>query len=161
MISTELIAILALVISGAALTLELRRWFDDGPKIVVSVMADATLFPDDDGKEKLALSAVNRGNTPTTLTHFVAFTYKSKIHKLLKKPISTGLVANPGMHAHAHLPQEIGVNKTWMGLMNYSDKLQKARVDGQLYVGVIATHSNKTYLAKVQAKKLDIPENEI
>ncbi|MEQ9448428.1 MAG: hypothetical protein RLN70_05890, partial [Rhodospirillaceae bacterium] len=110
-------------------------------------MADAEMYPMDDGREKLMLSTVNQGDTPTTLTHMIVFGYSSRWTRLLRKPELTAIV-NLQSISHMELPHELGVNRQWMGLMNYDDKLSEYRRRGLLYVGVIASHSNRNFLVR-------------
>lgn len=149
MTPTDFVATLALIVATFTFALELKRWFDSGPKLKLYVIADAMIFPDDDGHDKLMLSAINRGDVPTTITHMVAFIYDSKLDRLRNKPSLQGVVNSTMMP----IPSELGVNKTFMGMMRYDEKLQKARQAGQLYVGVIATHSSKNHLIRVPPKE--------
>jgi hypothetical protein len=62
-----------------------------------------------------------------------------------------------------NVPMEIGVNKQWSGLALYEKGVGEARAAGHLYVGVIASHSNRDFLIKVPPRKpeADIPKNEV
>lgn len=145
MTPTDFIATLALMVSCFTLALELKRWFDAGPKLKLSVMGDAVVIPDDDGEQKLLLTVVNRGDTPTTITHMIVFTFTNRWKYLRKRPATSGLVNSTLMA----IPVEVGINKTFMGMMRYDEKLMKARKAGHLYIGVHATHSNKPFLIRV------------
>ncbi|MFB2563466.1 hypothetical protein [Rhizobium sp. IMFF44] len=146
---TDWVAIIALIISTAAFVLQLKRWFDEGPKLRLSLMADAIFVPMDDKRPKLVLTVINRGSAPTLITHMIAFTFDSRWKRLLNKPSMTGVVNS----TLQRVPSEIGVNQTFMGSMVYDEKLTKARAEGRLYVGVIASHSNKNFLIKVPMEK--------
>ena len=154
--TSDWIALVALIIASGAFALELRRWFESGPSLSLSVMSDAVSFPADDGRPKLALNVINRGNVPTTLTHMVAFVYKSRWHKLRRKAEMEGLVTSTA------IPAEVGVNKMWLGLMIYNETTTKAREAGQLYVGVIASHASGPFLVRVSPKgKVNAPSQKI
>lgn len=160
--------IIALVISSAALALELRRWAESKPKLKLSVMASMRTFPDDDGQKKLSLTVVNRGSMSTTITHMIGFTSPSKFHrhfgfqrgwwhKMFPKYTATGLV---GQHPlSSPVPHEIGTNQSWRGVMVYDDETLEARKKGQLYVGVYASHTEKEYLIRVR-EPAEIREDE-
>lgn len=153
--ASDWIAIIALIVSSGALFLEVRRWFEEKPRLKLSVMRDAIEFPDDDGKPKLALTVVNRGNMPTTLTHMVAFLYKSRWHKWRRKSYRAGLVNS------TRIPAELGVNKNWIGMMLYEEDMLEGRNRGELYVGVIAAHSDREFLVHVPAKEKTVPKRKI
>lgn len=156
MTTSEWASILALAISGGALALNVRSWLASGPHLHLSVIGDAIEFPRGDGKPKLALFVTNRGDEPTTLTHMVAYIYSSRWRKFRHKKDFAAIVNSPT------IPFEIGINKTWSGLMLYGDKVDEARVVGSLYVGVISSHSNREFLVRVPpAQKRDIPKDSI
>ena len=140
------------------MALEVRRWIESGVRLHLSVIADANEFPKDDGKEKLVLSVINRGSTPTTIRLFVAYAYKSLIHRVLNKSYFEAFVGNPTVQP---LPFELGTNKSWMGILNYTDKLKMARGKGQLLVGVACTHSGKIFLKRVPTQTAQLPSKEI
>ena len=63
MTTSEWISVLALSISSAGFALQARNWFMSGPRLSLSVMADAITIPDDGGGDRLALTVINRGGT--------------------------------------------------------------------------------------------------
>lgn len=147
MTATDLIAILALVIAAATFALQVKQWFDSGPKLHLSVMADAVMFPSDDGRPKLALTVTNRGNEPTQITHMIVFSYQSRWKKLQRKSDTSGIVNSPS------IPHFLEAKRYWMGTMYYDDKTSAARAKGNLYVGIYATHSEREMLIRVRPKK--------
>lgn len=151
MTMSDVTALVAIVISAGALTLELRRWFDSGPKLHLSLIADGMLMPGDDGVAKLFITVTNRGDTPTTITHMICFAQWPWWQFWQRKPIMTGIV-NSSIQP---IPYEVGVNRSWMGRLNYDDTLDAYRAKGQLYVGVIANHSGRQYLKLVPPKRPD------
>ncbi len=155
MTTSDWIAALALLVSGAALGLEVRRWFETKPRLRLSVMGDAIQFPADDREPKLALNVINRGSSPTTLTHMVTFVYPSRWKRWRNKPTFAAVVNSPT------IPFELGANKSWTGLMVYSPETSKARADGTLYVGVIASHTDRYSLQRVPPEKSNVPKKTI
>ena len=156
MTNSDWISALALLVSGAALSLNFRSWLASGPHLHLRIMADAVEFPHGDDKPKLALFVTNRGDEPTTLTHMVMFTYKNRWQKLRHRKMSAAIVNSPS------IPSEVGINKMWTGMMIYRDEANIARAKWQLYVGVLASHSNREFLIRVPpAQKRDIPKDQI
>lgn len=149
------IALVALLLSGFALALEVRRWVESGVHLNMSILADAVGIPEDDGQPKLAVTVTNRGTTPTTITHFMAFAYRSVIHRVLKRSYFQGWIPS------SNLPSEVDVNGLWHGIMYYDADLSDARTKGHLYIGIASSHSNRTYLKRVPPRAAKVPKTEI
>lgn len=144
---TDFIATLALVIAAGTFALQVKQWFDSGPRIHLSVMGDAVQFPDDDDRPKLALTVTNRGNEPTQITHVIVFKYHSWLNKWRRKPYFTAIVNSPG------IPMLLEARRYWIGIIYYDEALSSARAAGEVYVGIYATHNNREFLIKVPPKK--------
>ena len=155
MTNSDWLATVALIVASGGFAINLRNWFMSGPQLHLSVMADAIAIPDDRKGPRLVLVVINRGTTPTQLTHMVFYAYPSWWAKWLKRKEASGLVLAP------NIPFELDVNKTWMGVMLHRDPANEYRLKGTLYVGVVSAHSNKPYLIKVprsDAHVLDLEE---
>jgi hypothetical protein len=151
MTTSEWISVLALSISSGGFALQARNWFMNGPRLHLSVIAEAISMPDDGKGERVALTVINRGTDPTMLTHMIAFIYGSPWQKFRDKPIQAGIVNSP------EIPSKLDTNGVWMGMMAYNEKLTAARGKGQLYVGVISSHSNKKFFIHVPPPKKQDP----
>jgi hypothetical protein len=148
---SEWISVLALVISSGGFSLQARNWFMSGPRLHLSVMAEAIAFPDDGKGVRVALTVINRGTDPTMLTHMIGFIYTSRWSQFRRKPEQAGIVNSP------YIPAKLEINGTWMGMMAYTEKTKEAREKGHLYVGVLASHSNAKFLIRVPPpRKKDI-----
>lgn len=143
---TDFIATLALVIAAATFALQIRQWLDSGPKIHLSVIADAVIIPDDDTQPKLGLTVINRGNEATQITHFLVCGYRSRWMRWRQKSHFTALINAQTM------PLVLDARRYWIETMNYNDRTKKLRDAGELYVGVKATHRKREYLIKVPTK---------
>lgn len=164
--TSEWIATLALIVSSGALFLELRRWYESGAKIHITIMADAMQFPvdapDDDDRPKLLVRATNRGDVPTTLTLMVVYSYRNWLYRRLGKPFRTAFVPQTiGYWGSPGLPAQVGVNETWHGVATYTETLTEHRRKGRLYAGVIASHSNRPFLVKVPPESPVLPEEKL
>jgi hypothetical protein len=156
MSTSEWIAVIALVISSGGFALQARSWLVSGPRLYLSVIADAVSFPVDDEKPKLALTVINRGDEPTMLTHMVGFIYRSRWRRFRRNPDYAGVVNSTS------IPAKLEINGTWMGLMTYDRKTADGRAKGHLYVGVIASHANGEFLIRVPPKReRNIPKEKI
>jgi hypothetical protein len=142
---TDFIAALALVVSGASFGIQAAQWFSSGPKIKLSLIADAVEFPKTDGKPKLALTVTNRGDAPTMVTHMFAFCYETRWQRIFqkRKPKKASVVDA------VNLPGELKPGHYWMGLAIYDKQTVEQRTLGQLYVGVICSHTDKYFMVHV------------
>lgn len=140
-------AVIALGLSGAALSLEVKRWLESGPRLRMTVMSDMVAAPEDDGWPKLALTVINQGSAPTTLTHMVGYVYPTIISRIIRNPTKAFSFKTRGDAFRESLPHELGVNRIWIGVARYDDELSEIRARGQLYV---ASHASKPMLLRVE-----------
>jgi hypothetical protein len=149
MTTSDYIAILAIILSAGAFSLELRRWLETRPRLVLSVVPDAVILPDNDGRQRLALFVINRGTVPTQLTSFVVYFYRSKWHRALRKPSLSAVVNPESEDMSSQIPTFLGTNEKWTGLLCYDQRTIQARDRKQLFVGVFASHSDMPMLIRV------------
>ncbi len=100
--------------------------------------------------ERLALTIINQGTAPTTVTLMVGFTFSSRWRRFRRNPDEAGIVSSPD------IPAKLETNGTWMGMMTYDEKLLGARAKGHLYVGVVASHSNRDFLIRVPPIRISV-----
>ena len=156
MAASDWLSVIALIISSGGLGIQLRNWLVSKPRLYLSVIGEALTIPDDGRGERAALTVINRGGEPTMLTHMIAFTYDSHWKRFRNKPTVTGIVNSP------QIPARLDVNAMWMGTMFYNDKVRKAMMEGKLYLGVIASHSNKNFLIRVRPpRELKVPTKSV
>ena len=142
------------MLSFAALMLEMRRWFEDKPRLKLYVMADTVMAGGDDGKPKFALTVINAGRMPTTVTHFLAYTahpWRDRI-RIKGKWAEISFIPR-GPHQGPGHPVAIGVNEIWTETGFYDESMMEDRKKGVLYVGVLATHRDKPYMIRVNPKQ--------
>jgi hypothetical protein len=165
----------ALALSGGSLcvalcvfVLELRRWFDEGVRLSMSVMVDAQLYGaiQKDENTYLAITVTNRGSAATTITHMVLYDYPTRfgrwvpsrprrIVRWLKKHWpKTFLVSNTG---NLPLPHLIEPGRNWHGMAVYTPELEEMINRGRLYVGIVGSHSGKTLFKRV--RRWTLPKN--
>jgi hypothetical protein len=145
--TSEWLSVIALVISSGGFAINLRNWLATGPKLRLSIMADARSIPDDGLGPRCALIVINRGTTPTMLTHMVLYGYPSRWAAWRRRGATLSAVVSAPT-----IPFHLDVNKTWMGFSLHNAESDDYRAKGQLYVGVISAHSDKNYLIKIPPK---------
>jgi hypothetical protein len=152
--TSEWLSIIALVISSGSVALQARAWLMSGPRLHLSLIADARSYPDDGRGERLALTVINRGDEPTMLTHMVGYTFANCIQKWRERPQTAGIIPS------ANMPTKLDVNGTWMGMLFYDGEVTNNRATGRFYIGVIASHSNKSSLIRVPPRKTNAAPTE-
>ncbi|MGA0530780.1 hypothetical protein [Hansschlegelia sp. KR7-227] len=161
MTPADWIAIYAAVVATGAAALEIRRWFESGPKLVVSVMADASMVGggEIDRGRYLVATVTNRGDQPTTITHFGIVGFKNPIDCLLYRMDPSYLVLHPQPRGHPPvIPGDLQPGKQWMGMAQPKDDVRAFIETGKAYVAIYASHSNKPTLKRIH--KPDPPKGE-
>jgi hypothetical protein len=77
----------------------------------------------------------------------IIFTYDSWWRRVRDRPTFTAIINS------TQVPSELKPKHYWMGFALYDDKVSDLRTKGVLYVGVIASHSDRKYLIKGPPKK--------
>jgi hypothetical protein len=104
--TTDATAIYAAIVATGALALEIRRWFESGPKLYLTIMSQAQLFGtgQQDESEYLAARVTNRGDRPTTITSYGLHQYKSPFHRWLNRSSKSAIVPRPEFLADTLYP---------------------------------------------------------
>ena len=117
----------------------------------MSLMSDAILVGgmEEDENTYFAVTVINKGNLPTTITHMVIYDYGTLWRRLLRKVLWQGIVPRPNSHGH-DIPYVLEPGQQWHGQVRSNiEDLAKRRDSGWLYVGVCATHHKRAFLARV------------
>ncbi len=149
------VAAYAAIVATAALALEIRRWLESGVRIALSTMPGAILVGGalNQGQKRdryLGLTASNRGDVATTITHMVLFNYGSWRNRLTRNPIISAIVPEPTAHSGQPFPCFLEPGRYFHGLALYSPELESWIETGWLYVGVICTHDVDPILVRVK-----------
>lgn len=147
--AADIIASYAAIVATGALALEIRRWFESAIKLSVNIMPEAKMTEDPTDRTYLAVFVVNRGPTPTTITHMTFHEYPSLWARLRGRPSWNAIVLNPSPAGHPNLPQQVEPNERWVGMAVYDTDLVQSRKRGHLYVAIQATHSDKPVMKRV------------
>lgn len=85
---SEAVAVIySAIVATAALALEIGRWVESGPRLVLTIISQAKAFggPAPDESTYLHARVTNRGAMPTTVTNFALHSYSSRVHRLWRK----------------------------------------------------------------------------
>ncbi len=145
------LAIYAAIISTGALALEIRRWFESGPRLSLLMIPVAqTRGGISDENRYLHITVSNRGAMPTTLTNFCLFQYKTIFHRWMQRPERAAVVPNTERLGGNPLPYVIVPGTDWHGATTYDQGLKDWALTGRLFVGVVSSHHHRARLKKVR-----------
>jgi hypothetical protein len=149
---TICVAIYAAVVATGALALEVRRWFESGPQLSIQIMQNMQSFnltslnPTDN---YLLANVINRGNAPTTITHFILVDYGTWFMRIRSKEGWTAIV-KPGVSGT--LPHTLQPGEIWTGMARQNAELEQRIAGGWLHVVIFASHSDKPFVQRVRRR---------
>lgn len=151
------VAAYAAIVATAALALEVRRWFESGPRLNLHIMPEAEIngLPGTKGDTFLVATITNRGSAPTTITHFALCDYGTWLRRIISKPIWNGIVINPQPKGSPPIiPTMLQPGERWMGMVKYDDEGElKSKIEaGQLHVMIHASHADKPTSKRVKLR---------
>jgi len=145
------IAAYAAIVATGALFLEVRRWAESGPRLVLSCMPNALVSGESKEKKRIALNIANVGNSATTLKVMVLYDYDSWFRRLVGKPLWTAIIPRPDLAGYPpSMPMFLEPGKTWTGLVDLTEELKRRIQNGHLFVGVSCSHRRKVELVHVR-----------
>ena len=155
----------SLVVAACAFVLELRRWFDEGVKLTMSVMPEAQIIGGGVKEDKtyVAITVANRGSAATTITHMVLYNYRSRLSRFLSR-LPRFLFKRPRFlwrwfvkHGPQtfivttdQVPKVLEPGRNWQGMAAHTPEMEKMMADGRLFVGVVGSHSDKPLFRRVR-----------
>ena len=150
--TTDATAIYAAIVATGALALEIRRWFESGPKLTLTLIPIAKLFGgiEPDENEYLCARITNRGDRPTTITNFALHQYRSLIHRHLNRAFRSAIVPRPEVGGGIALPHVLQPGTQWAGMAIYNAELIDWARTGALFVAIYSSGSRRPIKRKVR-----------
>lgn len=154
--TSDWIASLALVVAGGALFLEIRRWFESGPRVTLGIgndmiVIDANGEVVEDGV--VIVTANNRGDQPTTITHLVVMQRKRTWYLVKRATSRSFMIVSPqGVGMPPIIPHRLDVGTNWQGLIRPRPDLYDLR-SKNLWVALYVTHSDRPILKHIIPRK--------
>jgi hypothetical protein len=147
---TVIIAAYAAIVATGALGLEIRRWFESGPRLSITVMPQGTMvgLPGEEGSSYLVAIVVNRGNAPTTITHYALFAYGTWLSRLRSKPTWASIVI--AGETFSPLPNLLQPGEVWTGMARHNREIENLIDSGNLYVVIYASHTDRPTMKRVR-----------
>ena len=135
----------ALFVSACVFGLELRRWFDEGVRLSISIMVDVKIVGvgHQDDNTYVSVTVTNRGSAPTTVTHIYLYNYPNRLAQRVPNRASLRLkslrpetffviaIGHPGP-----LPYVLEPGRTWTGTAIQTPNVDRMIDGGRLYVGI-------------------------
>jgi hypothetical protein len=151
----DIIAIYAAIVSTGALFLEIRRWFESGPRLRLRLMINARLIggsPSDDEDDLVVVSVDNRGDAPTTITNLAVQRFPNIWARFRFRPTESYIVPNPQVRgAPSNVPQVLQPGGRWTGIMRSRSDLFDIE-GGGYFVAVYANHKQRPFLKRVRER---------
>ncbi|TPL55413.1 hypothetical protein FJ942_17050 [Mesorhizobium sp. B2-4-2] len=155
-----LVAVYAAVVATGALALEVRRWFESGPKIYVKASPNMTLL--DGVKETpdlLVVNVVNRGDTPTTIINFGLLDYPNAWGRWRRKPARSFVIPHPQPPGSPPvIPQQLSPGQRWMGMADHRPDILGDIQTGRMWAAIYTTDRDRPYMARIPKRQ---PEKEL
>jgi hypothetical protein len=152
---TVIVAAYAAIVATGALFLEVRRWFEAGPRLTITVAPEMILInvPGAEGNTYLFATVTNRGSAPTTISGFHLFDYENWFNRLRSKPKWAAAILHPHPQAHVvNIPKVVQPGEVWEGAALYEGNLKERIERGWLYVIIYASHADKPMRKRVRPR---------
>lgn len=149
----------AAVVATGALALEVRRWFESGPKLVVKAQPNMTLInaggPEREGL--LLVNVSNRGEGVTTITHFGLLEFPDAISRWQRKASNSFIVAHPYLAGmNTALPYVLRPGEMWTGFADGKSEATGDLQSGTMWVAIYTTDREKPYLALIPKRSIPV-----
>ncbi len=113
----------------------------------------AVLTHDDSQRAYIAVTAINVGEVPTTITHMSIQRFPSLWAYLRSKPSWMALVPEPHLDDMPPvLPKLLNTGEQWPGLADRSEDLLEMNKQERLYIGVEHSFAKRPVLARLHFK---------
>ncbi|NTH63932.1 hypothetical protein G6L33_08745 [Agrobacterium rhizogenes] len=152
MAPADIAAFYAAIVATGALALEVRRWFEHGAKLVISVAPEMKLVQHGQMSEQtyVTVNVTNRGESTTTLTHLALHDYPTLWRRIRNKPAQTMVVPMPNLPGGQQFPYVLQPGHAWSGMVIRDQALKNLIDAGTLWIAIYATHTGKPLYARVR-----------
>ena len=150
------VAVYAAIVATGALFLEVRRWFESGPRLYLMASTNRIFFEGEaDRSIRYAhISVSNRGSLPTTITNLCLLQYDNWWQKFRNKPSKSAVVNDPslGRTNYGQIPHTLEAGKEWRGFIPQGNKLNEWINTGHLYAAIFITHQDRPVTARLRIR---------
>lgn len=151
------VALYAAIVATGALALEVRRWFESGVRLRISLMPNAKIIGEESAPSILLVTVSNIGDRSTTITHLGFASFDGVFwwwKRWRNRSKNTLLVPKPELPGHPPaIPHVLEPGKLWMGSAIWESIDQwAAETKGHAFVTVYGSHSTKPAMARIPLK---------
>lgn len=153
------VAIYAAIVATGALALEVRRWFESGPRIKVRIQPNMVMVGGRQTNENFLVATVrNRGNVATTITTMGMIYYPNAFWRIIRQKGNHFVVPHPGVDGMpSSVPHVLEPGTQWTGLVNKTANESQSGIadweDGNLLVEVYTSDRDRPYRVRVPKRK--------
>ena len=147
---TLTIAVYAAVVATMAILWDAYKWKHAGPKLLLRLNTgiQSINMPEHEGKTLMMVTATNRGDRPTTITHFSIHHYDSWWSYVRRQAVYNAVVNTWGLSVQP-TPYVLAPGAVWTGLADQTKDVERMAKKGRLYVSVTHSHSKDAILMRV------------
>lgn len=144
------IAIYAGVVATGTFFLEMRRWFESGPKIFVKANPGMSVVGAGgvEAEDLLMATVTNRGDAPTTITHFGVVEYANAWRRWRHKASRSFIIPHPQFAQP--LPHVLNVGEQWSGAAHDRTDVIGDLLTGKMWVAIHTTDRSRPYVAPIR-----------
>ncbi len=147
------IAVYAAIVATGALFLNIRTWFESGPRLKVTITPDGMVIgagPQFDEQDIVIATVTNLGKTPILITNLLIWEMPTWWVRLHRKPTRTFVVTNPQFRGHqANLPFLLEQARIWHGVARRRDDVIPNLLNGNFFIGVSTSHRKRPILRRI------------
>jgi hypothetical protein len=147
----DYIAVYAAIVATGALALEVRRWFENKPRLSISASPNMKLYLRGETSDAtyLTVTVSNRGQSTTTVTHFGLNAYPTIWRRIRNKPSHTMAVPMANPPGGQQLPHILQPGHHWSGMAIQDDDVARMIKAQTLWVTIYAAHRQKPFYKRV------------
>jgi len=144
--SIDPVAVYAAILSTAIAVWEYIKWRCRN-HIEVRCSANMLFIPSTDKKKHLVANVTNKGQTATTITHFLLYYWKNRFYGFLNIKRESFFVKEDG------IPKVIQPGEQWMGQALQDANIERMGSEGFLYAAIIHSMGKKEVLCRIKIQK--------
>jgi len=151
--STEIAAWVGAVVAVLVLFWDIYKEIRSGARVMLTAHPNMRYIVAGKTSDRvyIAVTVINKGDLPTTLTHLFVRMYDNHLKKLCRKPSYGGVVAMQQPYRR-QLPYVLKPGELWRGEVNQAwlEDLLNKRDDKLVYVAVAHSSSKRNVLVRIK-----------
>ena len=123
-----------------------------GPRVYVRATPEMQVFPRQPvtgDKSYISVTAINRGNAPTTITHFIGYYTKNLWNRIRGK--KQAFIVNTDLSLGKPIPYILKPGEEWSSMADQKS-IQEKCANGLLYIGIIHNQRKRPVFKRVKFK---------